>query len=158
MQATQTSSTTFRATVQLAGKTATGVEVPPEAVEALGAGRQPLVHVTLGGHAYRSRVAVRGATYKLPISAENRAAAGVRAGDEVEVTLALDTDPREVEVPEDLAAALDAEPAARTTFDALSVSRKQWFVLPVEEAKTPETRARRVAKAVERLRDRAAGR
>ena len=109
------------------------------------------MHVTIADHRYRSKVAVRGGEYKLPISAENRAGAGIEAGDEVTVTLALDTDPREVALPADLDAALTAE--ARRVFDGLSNSRKGWFVDNVESAKTAETRARRVAKAVERLGD-----
>jgi hypothetical protein len=141
--------TTFRGTLVLAGRTATGITVPPEVVDALGAGRQPLVVATVGAHTYRSKVAVRGGEFKLPVSAENRAAAGVEAGDTVDVTLVLDTEARTVDVPDDLAAALS--PAARATFDALSNSRKQQLVLPIEGAKTPETRARRVAKAVEAL-------
>lgn len=141
--------TTFRATVELAGKTATGVRVPAEVVEALGSGKQPLVRVTIGDHRYRSKVAVRGGEYKLPISAENRAGAGIEAGDEVSVTLALDTDPREVALPADLDAALSGE--ARSVFDGLSNSRKGWFVDNIESAKAAETRARRVTKAVERL-------
>ncbi len=143
--------TSFRATLDLAGKTATGVRVPDAVVEALGGGRQPLVHVALNGHAYRSKIAVRGGEYRLPVSAENRAAAGVAAGDEVEVALALDTDPREIELPADLAAALAAAPAARGAYDALSASRKQAHVLSVESARTPETRERRIAKVVETL-------
>jgi hypothetical protein len=142
----------FHATVQLDGKTATGIVVPPAVVASLGSGRQPLVHVAIGAHRYRSKVAVRGGEFKLPISAEQRAAAGVAAGDEIEVTLELDTQPREVEVPADLAAALDAAPAARSAFDALSNSGKRAIALNVEGAKTPETRARRVAKALDTLR------
>ncbi len=142
---------TFRATVLLAGRTATGVRVPAEVVEALGSTKQPAVQVTIGEHTYRSKVAVRGGEYKLPISAENRTAAGVAAGDEVEVTLALDTEPRELTVPEDFAHALDAAPQARAFFDGLSYSQRQWFVLGIEDAKTPETRSRRIDKAVARL-------
>jgi hypothetical protein len=141
----------FRAVLELAGRTATGVTVPPEVVEALGGGRQPLVHVTLGDHRYRSKVAVRGGAYKIPVSAENRAAAGVEAGDEVDVTVALDTEPRELDVPADLGAALDAVPAARARFDALSYSRRQWFVLDVERAKADATRQRRIEKHVAAL-------
>jgi bacteriocin resistance YdeI/OmpD-like protein/uncharacterized protein DUF1905 len=144
---------TFRATVALAGKTATGVRVPAEVVAALGSQRQPLVHVTIGGHSYRSKIAVRGGEFKLPISAENRAGAGIAAGDEIEVTLALDTEPRELDVPADFAAALEAAPDGRRCFDGLSHSRRQWFVLGIEDAKTPETRRRRIVKAVERLRE-----
>ena len=80
--------TTFHATVQLDGKTATGIVVPPHIVEALGEGRQPLVNVTIGEHNWDSRVFVRGGQYKLPVSAANRAGAGVAAGDEVYVTIA----------------------------------------------------------------------
>ena len=142
---------TFRATIALAGKTATGVAVPPEIIAALGGGKQPLVHVAIGDYRYRSKVGVRGGRAMIPISAEHRAGAGVSAGDEIELTLALDTDPREVEVPVDLAVALDASPDAHRAFAALSNSRKQAITLSVEGAKTPETRARRVAKALDTL-------
>jgi hypothetical protein len=142
---------TFRATVELAGKTATGVAVPPPIVEALDGGRQPLVHVAIGDYRYRSKLGVRGGRAMLPISGEHRAGAGVAAGDEIEVTLTLDTDPREVEIPVDLAVALDASPAAHRAFAALSNSRKQAITLSVEGAKTAETRARRVAKARDQL-------
>jgi Bacteriocin-protection, YdeI or OmpD-Associated/Domain of unknown function (DUF1905) len=141
----------FRATVELAGRTATGVRVPAAVVEALEAGRQPLVKVTIGDHIYRSKVAVRSGEYRLPISAENRELAGVQAGDEIEVSIELDRDPRVVAVPSDLAAALGAAPEALHYFESLSYSRQQWFVLNVEDAKTPETRARRIDRAVARL-------
>jgi hypothetical protein len=141
----------FHATVELAGKTATGVTVPADVVQALGPNRQPLVHVTIGEHSYRSKIAVRGGTFKLPISAENRDAAGIAAGDEIDVTLTLDTEPRELAVPSDFAAALDAEPTARAFYDGLSHSQRQWFVIGIEDAKTPETRERRIGKAVARL-------
>jgi hypothetical protein len=144
---------TFRSTVELGGRTATGIQVPADAVAALGPARQPLVRVTIGSYAYRSKVAVRGGVFLLPVSAEHREGAGVAAGDEVEVTLELDTEPREVAVPPDLADALSGEPEAQAFFDGLSASRKGWFVTSIESAKTPETRARRVAAAVERLRE-----
>ena len=143
----------FRTTIQLEGKTATGVRVPPEVVAALGGGKRPAVTVTIGGHTYRSTVAAYGDVFMLPLAAEHRAAAGVAAGDEVEVELAPDTAPREVEVPADLAAALAAEPEARAFFDGLSYSNRRWFVLSVEGAKAPETRQRRVDKAVAMLRE-----
>jgi hypothetical protein len=144
--------TTFRATLELNGRTATGIPVPPDVVAGLGAGKKPPVRVTIAGHAYRTTIAPRGDRYLIPVSAENRAAAGVAAGDEVDVAIALDTEPRVLEVPDDLARALDGEPAARARFDALSYSAKQRHVLPIEQAKTPETRARRVAKALDALR------
>ncbi len=138
--------------MELGGKTATGFEVPDEVVEALGSGKRPAVTVTVNGHTYRSTVARMGGRYLLPLSAENRAAAGLQAGDEVDVELALDTAPRVVEVPPDLAAALDAEPAVRAAWEKLSYSHQRQHVLAIEQAKAAETRQRRVAKAVEMLR------
>ena len=143
----------FRTVIELGGKTATGFEVPPEVVEAFGRGKRVPVQVTIGPHTYRSTTAVMDGRYLLPLSAENREAAGVAAGDEVEVQLTLDDQPREVEVPDDLAAALDAEPAARATFDGLSNSNKRYHLLQVTGAKTDETRQRRIAKAVATLRE-----
>ena len=143
----------FHATLELAGKTATGLPVPPEAVEALGSGKQPLVHVSINGHRYRSKVAVRGSEFRVPVSAEHREAAGIEAGDEVDVTLELDIDPREVALPEDFAQALDADPEARRFYDSLSNSQQQWYVIGIEGAKNDDTRRRRVDKAVARLRE-----
>ena len=142
----------FRAVIQLNGKTATGIAVPPEVVASLGQGKKPRVHVTIGGHSYRSSVAVMGGTFMLPVSAEHRAAAGIAAGEEVDVELTADNEPRVVEVPADLASALNEDPAVRRSFGQLSYSRQQRYVLDVSGAKTPETRARRVAKAVSELR------
>ena len=141
----------FRTTIQLEGKTATGFRVPPEVVAGLGGGKRPAVTVTIRGHTYRSTVAAYGDVFMLPLAAEHRAAAGVAAGDEVEVELAPDTAPREVEVPADLAAALAAEPEARAFFDGLSYSNRRWFVLSIDGAKTPETRQRRIKKAIATL-------
>jgi Bacteriocin-protection, YdeI or OmpD-Associated/Domain of unknown function (DUF1905) len=135
----------FSTTVELGGKTATGMEVPPEVVTSLGAGKKPAVQVTVNGHTYRSTVATMGGRFLLPLSAENRAAAGVAAGDAVDVDVELDTAPRTVEVPADLAAALDADPATRARFDGLSYSHQRRHVLAVEAAKAEATRARRVA-------------
>jgi len=141
----------FTTTIELGGKTATGMQVPAEVVEALGAGKRPAVTVTVGGHTYRSTVAPYTGAYYLPLSAENRTAAGVAAGDTVEVEVELDTAPRVVEVPADLAAALDAEPEARRRFDALSYSHQRRHVLAIEGAKAEATRERRVASAVAML-------
>ena len=143
----------FRTTVELGGKTATGLEIPAEVVDALGAGKKPPVRVTIGGHTYRSTVAVMGGRYLLPLSAENRAAAGVVAGDEVDVDAELDTEPREVAVPADLTAALEGDDVAREAFERLSYSHRRRHVMAIEEAKTPETRRRRVTKALETLRE-----
>lgn len=141
----------FRSTIELGGKTATGFEVPDRVVEELGAGKRPAVQVTVNGHRYRSTVAVMGGRFLLPLSAQNRAAAGVTAGDEVTVDVELDTAPREVEVPPDLAAALNAEPAALARFAELSYSGQRRWVLPVEDAKTEATRQRRISTMVRTL-------
>ncbi|GAA2881291.1 YdeI/OmpD-associated family protein [Nonomuraea rubra] len=143
----------FRTTVELGGKTATGFEVPAGIVEELGSGKRPAVNVTINDYTYRSTVAPMGGRYLVPLSAENRQGCGVAAGDEIEVEVTLDTAPREVTVPDDLAAALDAAPEARKFFESLSYSRKRWHVLNVEGAKKPETRQRRVADTVARLAD-----
>lgn len=143
----------FHTTLLQNDKTATGIRVPPAIVEALGAGKRPAVKVTINGYTYRSTIAVMGGEYMLGVSAPNRAGAGVAGGDEIDVELELDTAPREVDVPADLAAALDAEPAAQATFDALSYSNKSWHVYSVEGAKTAETRDRRIAKSVAALKE-----
>jgi hypothetical protein len=142
----------FRTTVVLGGKTATGLRVPEEVVADLAAGKRPAVRVTVGSHTYRSTVAVMGGAFMIPLSAENREGAGVSAGDEVDVELQLDTAPREVAVPADLAEALDADGSARSSFDSLSYSNQRRWVLSVEAAKAPETRRRRIDKAVSELR------
>ena len=143
----------FRATVELGGKTATGIEVPEDVVAALGSGSRPAVTVTVGGHSYRTTVARMGGRFLVPLSAENRIAAGVAAGDQVDVDIEPDTAPREVEVPADLADALAKDDAARATFDGLSFTHRKEWVRWVEEAKKPETRATRLAKTVESLHD-----
>jgi hypothetical protein len=141
----------FTTTLELAGKTATGFRVPPAVVEALGKGKRPPVIVTINGYSYRNTVAVYGDEYLIGVAAEHRAAAGVKAGDEVEVDLELDTAPREIEVPPDLAAALDADRDAKKFFEGLSYSNKRRLTLSIDAAKTPETRRRRIEKAVSQL-------
>jgi hypothetical protein len=143
----------FHTTLLQSGRTATGIVVPDEVVEALGSGKRPPVRVTINGYTYRNTIAVMGDQYMVGVSAEHRAGAGVAGGDEVDVDIELDTAPREVTVPDDFAAALDAEPAARATFDKLSNSNKGWHVLQVTGVKTDETRQRRIAKSVEALKE-----
>lgn len=145
----------FSATVELHGKTATGIEVPAEVVERLGAGKRPAVRASLNHHTYATTLGVMGGRTLLPVSAEQRTAAGLSAGDEVEVALVADSAPRTVEVPDDLAAAVAADPAAQATFDGLTPSQRKEWVRWVTEAKRAETRTDRVAKTVEAL---AAGR
>lgn len=143
----------FRTTVELGGKTATGLRVPAEVVAGLAKGKKPPVRVTIKGHTYRSTVAVMGGAYFLPLSAENRGSAGVAAGDEVDVDLELDTEPREVSLPPDFTDALGRDGDAQRFFDGLSYSHKRRYVMGIEEAKTAETRQRRIDKAVSMLRD-----
>jgi hypothetical protein len=143
----------FRTTIIQSGKTATGIRIPDEIVEALGSGKRPAVKVTINGYTYRSSVAVMDGAYMVGVSAEHRAATGVAGGDEVEVDIELDTEPREVTVPADLSAALDAEPSARRTFEGLSYSNRSWHVLQVTGARTDETRRRRIARSIAALRE-----
>jgi hypothetical protein len=143
----------FRAKIELGGKTATGMRVPAEVVESLGKGKRPPVSVTINGYIYRSTVAVMGGEFMLGVSADVRERAGVAAGDEVDVDIELDTEPREVTVPPDFAEALDGDADARRFFDGLSYSNKLRHVLSIEGAKTDQTRQRRIAKAVSMLRE-----
>jgi hypothetical protein len=143
----------FRTTLEFGGKNATGFRIPAEVVEALGKGKRPPVRVTINGYTYRNTVAVYDGVYMLGVSAEHRAGAGVAGGDEIEVDLELDTAPREVTVPDDLAAALDADPDAKRTWDGLSYSNKSWHALQIEGAKSDETRQRRIGKSVDALRE-----
>jgi Bacteriocin-protection, YdeI or OmpD-Associated/Domain of unknown function (DUF1905) len=142
----------FRTTIELGGKTATGMAVPASVVEALGKGKRPPVRVTLGGYTYRSTIAPMGGRFFIPVSAEVRSNANVEAGDEVDVEVELDTEPREVTVPPDLKEALQSDPEARARFDALSYSNQRRHVLSIEGAKTPETRRRRIDKTLAGLR------
>ena len=128
----------------------TGIEVPPEVLDALGGGRRPAVSVVVNGFAFTSTVGAMGGRALIPFSADRRAASGLAGGDALEVDLELDTAPRTVEVPEDLAAALEAG-GVTAAFDALSPSALKAHVTSVEGAKAAETRARRVAAVVAAL-------
>jgi len=139
-------------TIVQEGKTATGVQVPEEVVVALGSGKRPKVRVTINGYTYRSSIAPMGGVFMLGISDEVRRNAGVAGGDEIDVDVDLDTEPREVVVPADFAAALETDPDARAAFDRLSYSNRLRHVLSIDAAKTDETCQRRVAKAIGELR------
>lgn len=143
--------TTFTTTVtQAEGLNATGLPVPPEAIATLGSGKRPKVRITLNGYTYRSTVAAYGDVYMLPLSQEHRGAAGVQAGDSLAVTLELDTEPRTVEIPPDLAVALENAGVAEA-FAALAFSVRKEAVRQVESAKAPETRARRIVAIIAKL-------
>lgn len=140
----------FTTTIFLDGNN-TGIEVPPEAVEQLGGGKRPAVHVTVSGFPYRSTVSPMGGKFLIPLSAARRAEAGVKGGDVVQVELTLDTAPRAVDMPADFAIRLEAEPKAKAFFETLSYSNQLRHVLSITDAKTDETRQKRIAKAIETL-------
>ncbi len=141
------------APLQGAGKTATGIQIPDHMVESLGAGRRPKVVATINGYSWRSSIAFMGGAFWLGVSAENRAGAGVVAGDMVDLDVEFDAAPRTVEVPADLAAALDNDPAARTAWDRSSYTHQRQHITAIEAAKAADTRQRRVAKVLAMLRD-----
>jgi hypothetical protein len=143
----------FKAVVELGGKTATGIAVPERVVTSLGSSKKPAVRVTINGHTYRSTIAPRGGRFLLPLSAENREGAGVSACDTVNVEIELDTEKRELAIPADLTKALRRDADAQRFFDGLSYSKKQRFVLPIEQAKASETRQRRIDKTIEMYRE-----
>ena len=140
----------FETTMFLSGNN-TGIEVPSEVVESFGAGKRPPVVVTVNGFEYRSTIAPMGGAFLIPFSSDKRAATGIRGGDPIVVDLELDTAPRTVDVPDDLAIALDATPVAREAWERLSPSHKKAHVTAIEGTKAAETRQRRIAKAIEAL-------
>lgn len=141
----------FRAKVIPSGN-ATGVEVPQRVIDAFGSGKRPKVVITINGHSWRSRVASMGGRFIVGISAANRAASRIGEGDVVEVDLKLDTEPRVVPEPPDLAKALNDDPEARATFDRLPYGLKRKHLAAIEEAKASEVRQRRIAKLVTTMR------
>jgi hypothetical protein len=140
----------FRAKVIPSGN-ATAIEIPAKVLEALGSQSRPLIVVTINGHSWRSRVALKGGKALVGISAANRAASGIAEGDVVGIDLELDTEPRVVPEPSDLTEALNANPEARAAFDRLAYGLKRKHVTAIEEAKTPATRQRRITKLVTTL-------
>ncbi|WP_120338462.1 YdeI/OmpD-associated family protein [Cryobacterium soli] len=134
----------FRTVIEQSGATATGIPVPEEVVASLGPGKRHAITVTINGHSYRSSVAPYRGKYMIALSADNRDKAGVAGGDEVDVTIERDDQPRTVEEPAVLTAALDADPEARAAFDKLSFSNQRRHVLAVDGAKSDGTRVRRV--------------
>ena len=147
--ATAAAAITFRTKVWQMGNN-TAIQISPEIIEKLGSGRRPLVRMTLKHYTYRSAVAVMDGMFLVSLSAENRQAAGVKGGEEVDVTIALDLEPRTVEAPPDLRAAL-VKAKALDAFNASAPSMQKEYVRQVEEAKARETRDRRIAKIVEKL-------
>lgn len=151
MPANSDAKATFKTTLLQAGKTATGIKIPPEIIEKLGAGKKPPVKVTINGFTYRSTVAVMGGAFMVGVNAENRIGANVNGGDAIEVAIELDTEPRVVEVPADFQKILDKNPDAKKKFVTLSYSRQKELVVPITDAKTEETKQRRIEKALKTL-------
>jgi hypothetical protein len=131
---------------------ATGIPVPEHVVQGLGAGKRVPVIVTIGDFSYRNTVAPYKGEYMISLSSANREAAGLTGDEEIEVALEVDTAPREVDMPADFTSALATDSAARAAFDALSYSAQSRFTLDIAGAKTPETRQRRIDKALSTLR------
>ena len=142
----------FKAELFLAGKTATGIRVPDEVVEGLGAGKRPPVKVTFNNHTYRTTIAPMCGEYFIPVAAAIRQASGASAGDVLSITVELDTEPRTVEVPEPLARELAKDKKAAAAYEKLSYSNKKEMARSIESAKGEDTRARRLAKALASLR------
>lgn len=143
--------TKFHTTILHAGKTATGIKVPEEIVENFKAGKKPPVRITINNYTYRSTIAVMGGVFMVGISAEHRKGANVSGGEEVDVYIELDTEPRVVEVPEDFQKALNRNAIAKRNFEALSYSNRKGHISQIEGAKTVETRTRRIANAISLL-------
>jgi hypothetical protein len=142
---------TFHTRILKTGKNTAGIQVPEDVLTSLGAGKRPLVVVSVKKYTYRSAVAVMGGKYMIALSADNRQAAGVQGGEEADVTIRLDIEPRTVGVPKDLKAAL-AKAGALEAFATSAPSMQKEYVRQVEEAKAQETRLRRIAKIVATLR------
>jgi hypothetical protein len=141
----------FHSTVELGGKTATGIAVPVEVAAALGSGKRPPVRVTVGGHCYRTTVASMNGRFFVPLNADDRSAAGVAAGDAVDVEIVTDTAPSDVSVPDDLAGALAGDPTAAAFCDGLSYTHRKEWVRWIEDAKTADTRSSRLTTTVASL-------
>lgn len=143
----------FKTILFQAGKTATGIKIPPAIVEQLGAGKKPPVRITINGYTYRNTVAVMGGEFMVGVSAEHRKGANVAGGDEIDVNIELDTEERVVAIPPDFEKVLNKNAAAMLFFQKLSYSKKQGLVIPIKDAKTEETRQRRIEKAIAALKE-----
>jgi hypothetical protein len=135
-----------------AGGGGAAFDLPAPAAAALGEGKRPPVTVTIADYTFRTTVAVYGGQPMIGVNKGHRAAAGIGIGDSFDVVVALDEEPRVVEVPTDLAEALAADGAAHAAFDKLSYTHRRVYVEWIAEAKRPATRARRVAATVDRVR------
>ncbi len=142
---------TFKTILLASGKTATGIKIPNDIIENLGAGKKPLIKVTINNFTYRSAVAVMNNAYMVGVSAENRVGANVKGGDAIEVTIELDTEERTIELPSEFKKALDKNIAAKKIFESISNSKKKALIIPIAKSKTAETRNRNIDKALAML-------
>lgn len=141
----------FDATLDLDGKTATGITVPPAVVESLGGGKRSSVVVTINRQSFSTTIGSMRGAFKIPISAERRRLIKAEAGDALQVSIVLDAVPVEIEVPGDLAEALASDHDAAEFFAGLTPSQRKGFIVPIQQAKTAETRTRRVEKSLAAL-------
>jgi hypothetical protein len=141
----------FTVELERVGRTATMFRVPFDLEQAFGRARPPVL-VTIRGHTWRTTPGIYGGVGHVVVNRAVKAATGVDAGDRVSVTMALDTEPRVVDVPGDLRVALAADPDADAAFAKLSFSHRREYVDWVEEARRQETRSRRIVATVERVR------
>jgi uncharacterized protein YdeI (YjbR/CyaY-like superfamily) len=137
----------FQAKVIPSGN-ALAVVIPTAVMKTLGSEARPLIAITINGHQWRSRVALKNGKRLIGISAANRVKSGIAEGEVVPVELERDNQPRVVTEPADLAKALKGVPPAREAFNRLPFGLKNRYVNLIQEAKTPETRQRRIAKLV----------
>jgi hypothetical protein len=142
----------FNAELRLGGKTATGIPVPESVIEGLGGGRRPRVTVSLNGYTFQTSLGTMAGQVLIPVSAAVRSAAGVAAGDRLDVEIELATEPAQVAVPEDVRAALAAEPETQAFFDGMTASQRRGYTEWIEQAKKAETRRRRLAQGLDALR------
>jgi len=140
----------FKTTILQFGNN-TGIDVPEEIVLGFGHGKKPPVVITIHDYTYRSTIAVMGGKYLVSLSAEHRKNAKVAGGDDVEINIELDTEPRTVELPDDFSQILDINKSAKINFEKLSQSKKKAIILSITDAKTEETRQKRIEKAIETL-------
>ncbi len=141
----------FSTTLLQAGKTATGIKIPDEIIEKLDAGKKPAIKVTINGFTYRSTVAVMGGGFMIGVNAENRMGANISGGDQIDVTIELDTEERIIEVPNELQVFLNKNEDVKKFYETLSNTKKKSLTLPIFDAKTEETRNKRIEKAITML-------
>jgi hypothetical protein len=141
----------FDATLELDGKTATGITVPPDVIESLGAGKRPAVLVTINGSSFSTTIGSMKGVFKIPVSADRRRLIGTEAGDTLHVSVTLDEAPAKIEVPPELAEALASDRRSAEFFAGLTASQRKGFIVSIEGAKTADTRQRRIEKALSAL-------